>query len=105
MPTLKSTTPAGLPQVFSIYKKITSIGRATSNDVVLDIPSANDNEAQIVFDGRDFNIHAAEERGEIQVNGKKKRRSKIFHNDEILIGEVELVFSVYDEAQLDQDSS
>src|SRR5262249_53893707 len=67
-------------------------------------PSVRDHEAQIVFDGRDFNISVTDD-GEVQINGKKKRRSRIFHNDRILIGNVELFFSVYDEAHTDQGLS
>ena len=32
------------------------------------------------------------------INGKKKRRCKLFHNDRIRLGNAELVFSVYDES-------
>jgi transcriptional regulator with GAF, ATPase, and Fis domain len=97
MPCVKWIAPEGRPEVFSVYKKITSIGRAPSNDVAIDHPSLADFHAQIVFDGRDFNLSEVDRQGDIQLNGKKKRRSKIVHQDRIRLGEVELVFSVFDE--------
>jgi transcriptional regulator with GAF, ATPase, and Fis domain len=98
MPSLKWAQAQGRPRVFSIYKKITSIGRSPGNDVVIERPSVADFHCQIVFDGRDFNLSEVDPEGELQINGKKKRRGKIEHNDTILVGDVELLFSVYDEA-------
>ncbi len=110
MPNLKWMVKAGRPQSFPIYKKITTIGRAATNDVSLDENSLGEFHAQLVFDGRDFNLSEVEG-SPLLVNGKKKRRAKIFHNDRLTLGEVELVFSVYDEvtelpgAQADEHSA
>src|SRR5262249_40024744 len=82
-----------------VYKKITSIGRAQGNDVVIDRPALADYHCQIVFDGRDFNLSEVDRDGELCINGKKKRRGKLVHNDRLLVGDVDLVFSVYDEGQ------
>ena len=98
MPCLKSVQPQGRPKIFPIYKKITSVGRAAGNDVVLERPSVAEYHCQIVFDGRDFNLNEIDREGELQINGKKKRRGKLEHNDRLLVGDVELVFSVYDES-------
>jgi transcriptional regulator with GAF, ATPase, and Fis domain len=106
MPSLKRVATSGKPRVHSrqsqpshpICKKITTIGRSLANDVCLDGPAVSDFHAQIVFDGRDFNLSEVDRTGDIQVNGKAKRRTKLLHNDRLLIGGVELVFSVYDEA-------
>ncbi|MEM1417038.1 MAG: GAF domain-containing protein, partial [Myxococcota bacterium] len=98
MPSLKWVVAEGRPRVFPIYKKVTSIGRGAANDVAIDEPSLAEFHAQIVFDGRDFTLAEVERAGGLHVNGKKKRRAKIFHNDRLELGEnVELVFSVYDE--------
>jgi len=98
MPCLKSVQPQGRPKIFPIYKKITSVGSAAGNDVVLERPSVAEYHCQIVFDGRDFNLNEIDREGELQINGKKKRRGKLEHNDRLLVGDVELVFSVYDES-------
>ncbi|HEX5657880.1 MAG TPA: sigma 54-interacting transcriptional regulator [Polyangiales bacterium] len=98
MPSLKLVPLLGKPRVFPIYKKITTIGSAGGNDVNVEGGGVADFHAQIVFDGRDFNMSEVDRDGEIAINGKKKRRTKLVHNDRLQLGEVQLVFSVYDEA-------
>ena len=97
MPSLKWIVPQGRPRVFAIYKRVTSIGRAGANDISVDADSLQDHHAQIVFDGRDFSLNAVDPDSVILVNGKKKKKSKVFHNDKLTLGDVELVFSLYDE--------
>ena len=96
MPSLKWVASEGRPKIFPIYKKITTIGRGSANDVSIDDKSLEENHAQIVFDGRDFQLSDVD-KAPVVVNAKKKRRSKIYHNDRIQLGDVELTFSVYDE--------
>jgi transcriptional regulator with GAF, ATPase, and Fis domain len=97
MPCLKWSAPVGKPRTFPIFKKITSIGSAGGNDVCLENAGLCDYHAQIIFDGRDFNLSEVDTQGKILVNGKKKRRSKLIHNDRLALGDVELNFSLYDE--------
>ncbi len=97
MPCLKLVATSGRPKIFPIIKKITTIGRAGGNDVCLEPPDVADYHAQIVFDGRDFNLSEVDRSGEIAINGKKKRRAKLLHNDRLELGGVELLFSLYDE--------
>ncbi len=98
MTSLRWIASAGRPRVFPMFRKITSIGRSPSNDVCIDSKALADFHAQIVFDGRDFNLSEVDRDGEIQINDKKKRRAKLFHNDRLLLGDVELVFSMFDES-------
>jgi transcriptional regulator with GAF, ATPase, and Fis domain len=98
MPSLKLVPPAGRPRVYPIYKKITTIGRAMGNDVCIEGSGMADFHAQIVFDGRDFNLSEVDRHGEIAINSKSKRRAKLVHNDRLNLGGTDLVFSVYDEA-------
>ncbi|HEY6880063.1 MAG TPA: GAF domain-containing protein, partial [Polyangiales bacterium] len=100
MPSLKLVPLLGKPKVFPIYKKITTIGSAGGNDVCVEGTGLADFHAQIVFDGRDFNLSEVDRDGDIAINGKKKRRTKLVHNDRLQLGDVQLVFSVYDEAAL-----
>ena len=96
MPSVKWVVPQGRPRVFAVFKKITSLGRGAANDVVLDERTLAEHHAQIVFDGRDFTVQEVD--GALSVNGKRKRKAKIFHNDRLTLGDhVDLVFSVYDE--------
>jgi transcriptional regulator with GAF, ATPase, and Fis domain len=97
MPCLKLVATSGRPRIFPIYKKITTIGRAGGNDVCIDSEHVADYHAQIVFDGRDFNLAEVDRHGDIAINTKKKRRAKLLHNDRLELGGVELLFSLYDE--------
>ncbi|HSN84530.1 MAG TPA: sigma 54-interacting transcriptional regulator [Polyangiales bacterium] len=98
MPSLKWMVPQGPPRVFGIYKRVTSIGRAGANDVSIDSDSLAAHHAQIVFDGRDFGVAAVDPDAVLYVNGKKKKKSKVFHHDKLMLGDVELTFSLYDES-------
>jgi len=98
MPSLKWMVPEGRPRVFGIYKRVTSIGRAGANDVAIDSASVGAHHAQVVFDGRDFAVASVDPDVALLVNGKKKKKSKIFHNDKLTLGDVDLVFSLYDES-------
>jgi transcriptional regulator with GAF, ATPase, and Fis domain len=105
MPSLKWMVPQGRPRVFGIYKRVTSIGKAGANDVAIDSESLEAHHAQVVFDGRDFAVALVDPAVALLVNGKKKKKSKIFHNDKLRLGDVELVFSLYDEsASRDRDA-
>ncbi|MFK7985022.1 MAG: sigma 54-interacting transcriptional regulator [Sandaracinaceae bacterium] len=96
MPSLKWIRAEGRPQTFAIYKKITSIGRAGGNDVPI-AEGLADYHAQIVFDGKEFTLSEVDRKGEMRINGKKKRRGKLIHGDRITVGDVELQFSIFDE--------
>ncbi len=98
MPSLKWMVPQGRPRVFGIYKRVTSIGRAGANDVSIDSTALEAHHAQLVFDGRDFSVASIDSDAVLLVNGKKKKKSKIFHNDKLTLGDVDLVFSLYDES-------
>jgi transcriptional regulator with GAF, ATPase, and Fis domain len=99
MPCLRWIGAAGRGQLFPLYKAVSSIGRAGGNDVCLDAGGIADYHAQIVFDGRDFSLDEVDPVAEIQINGKRKRRARLQHNDKILIGTAELVFSLLEEAE------
>lgn len=105
MPCVRWIGAAGRGQVFPIYKAITSIGRAGGNDISLDGPGVADYHAQIVFDGRDFSLDEVDPVAEIQINSKRKRRARLQHNDKVLIGTAELVFSLLEEAEVPSNKS
>jgi transcriptional regulator with GAF, ATPase, and Fis domain len=103
MPSLKWIVPQGRPKVFPVYKKIVSIGSNAANDIC--IAGLSEYHAQVVFDGRDFNLAEVDTDGEIVVNAKKKRRCRLVHNDRMGLGTVELLFSLYDEAVVDSGAA
>src|SRR3982751_248023 len=97
MPTLKWFPPQGAPKSFSLYKPVSTIGRALGNDVAIASPGLSETHAQILFDGRDFNLEEVDKQGEILINGKKKRRARLVHGDRLTLGDAELASSMFDE--------
>ena len=97
MPTLKWFPNQGAPRHFTLFKPVSTIGRALGNDVAVPTPGIAETHAQVLFDGRDFNLEEVDKAGEILVNGKKKRRARLVHGDRLTLGDAELTFSMFDE--------
>ena len=102
MATLKIQLPGNGTKVYRIHKKLTSLGRGAEADVALPDPSLSDSPAHIHFDGREFNLAATDRDAEIFVNGRKRQKQKLAHEDRIRIGSVELEFSLYDQPGADE---
>jgi transcriptional regulator with GAF, ATPase, and Fis domain len=98
MPTLKYFASAGAPRVYCVHKPLTTIGKALGNDVAVKGAGVADHHAQILFDGRDFVLEELDRDGEIAINGKRKRRARLVHNDRVQLGAVELAFSMFAES-------
>jgi transcriptional regulator with GAF, ATPase, and Fis domain len=99
MPTLKCFAASGAPRLFPVHKPVSTIGKGLGNDVVIAGSGVSDHHAQIVFDGRDFILEEIDKAGDIAINGKKKRRARLVHNDRVNLGSVELAFSMFSEQQ------
>jgi transcriptional regulator with GAF, ATPase, and Fis domain len=97
MPTLKWFPTEGSPRAFVLLKPVSTIGRALGNDVAVPSKALAETHAQVLFDGRDFNLEEVDKQGEILINGKKKRRARLVHGDRLTFGDVELIFSMFDE--------
>jgi transcriptional regulator with GAF, ATPase, and Fis domain len=97
MPILKWFPPQGQPRTFVVHKPVTTVGRALGNDVAIPSRGLAETHAQLLFDGRDFNLEEVDKQGEILINGKKKRRARLVHGDRVTLGDVELAFSIFDE--------
>ncbi len=92
---------------FMLRKPLTSIGSARTNDIVLDDPSVESSHAMVQLDGGGFEIQAVTRKCEVRVNGRKKRKATLAHDDQVQIGEVTLQFSLFGgdtEAGLDEPS-
>jgi transcriptional regulator with GAF, ATPase, and Fis domain len=98
MATLRFFPPDGEPAVFPLHKPVTTVGRALTNDVHLPDQSVAHYHAQVVFDGRDFQLEEAERTAEILINGKKKRRARLVNGDRLTFGKALLTFSMFGEA-------
>src|SRR5271165_3268326 len=97
MPILKWFPPQGQPRTFVLYKPVSTIGRALGNDVAVPSAGLAETHAQILFDGRDFNLEEIDKQAEILINGKKKRRARLVHGDRLTLGDTQITFSMFDE--------
>ena len=70
----------------ALHKPVTTIGRATGNDIHIPDRSVSEHHAQIVFNGRDFQLEEVDRGAEILINGKKKRRARLVNGDRLTLG-------------------
>jgi transcriptional regulator with GAF, ATPase, and Fis domain len=98
MPTLKYFPPEGGPREYSVHKAVTTIGRSLDNDLSIPSHGVAEHHAQIIFDGRDFNLEEGDRQAEILINGKKKRRGRLCHGDRLALGSAQLAFSMFADA-------
>src|SRR3954462_3109544 len=98
MPTLKYFPPEGGPREYSVHKAVTTVGRALDNDLSVAGSDMVDHHAQIIFDGRDFNLEEGDRQAEILINGKKKRRARLCHGDRLPFGTAQFAFSMFADA-------
>jgi transcriptional regulator with GAF, ATPase, and Fis domain len=98
MPTVRYFPPEGRAREYSIHKAVSTLGRSLDNDLCLPFPEVAPHHAQILFDGRDFNLEEADRNAEILINGKKKRRARLCHGDRVTLGSAELAFSMFADA-------
>ncbi|HEX3477206.1 MAG TPA: sigma 54-interacting transcriptional regulator [Kofleriaceae bacterium] len=96
MPSLRLTAPGHPPTVYNLYKKITSLGSGPDNDIVLPDPLVVDGFA-VHFDGQTYTV-LAPKKAEFVVNGKKRGKHKLSHDDRLVLGSCELRFAMIDEA-------
>jgi transcriptional regulator with GAF, ATPase, and Fis domain len=98
MATLRYFPPNREPRLVAIHKAVTTLGREMGNDVSLEEADVAEHHAQIVFDGRDFQLEELDKRGEILINGRKKRRARLVNGDRIQLGSAQIGFSLFSEA-------
>src|SRR5260221_1804383 len=87
----------GSPIFFAVHKPVMTIGRALGNDVHIPDRSVKEHHAQIVFNGRDFQLEELDRIADIAINGKKKRRARLVDGDRLTLGTAQLGFSMYSE--------
>src|SRR3569623_2418627 len=101
MATLRMDLPGRGVTIYHNFKKIPSLGRSAESDIMLPDPGLAESHAYIHFDGRDFNIATTERDAELWVNGRKRNKHRLSHEDRIRLGIVELEFSLYDQPVTD----
>jgi transcriptional regulator with GAF, ATPase, and Fis domain len=97
MPSLRIEIPGKSPIVYHLYKKITSIGSSSDCDLVLPDPLLAESFAHIHFDGQVYTIATVSRKNEITVNGKKRKKHKLTHEDKLKMGPIELRFFLLDD--------
>ncbi|HTE50748.1 MAG TPA: sigma 54-interacting transcriptional regulator [Kofleriaceae bacterium] len=105
MPSLRVQIPGSGATVFHLYKKITSLGSSPECDVTLPDPLVPDSFAHIHFDGQVYTIATASRRHEVSINGKRRKKHRLSHDDKIIIGAIEMRFSLMDEAPPIEDEA
>ncbi len=96
MPSLRLTAPGHPPTIYHLHKKITSIGSGPDNDIVLPDPLVPDGYA-VHFDGQTYTVFAPR-KTEFVVNGKKRSKHKLSHDERLVIGSIDLRFAMVDDA-------
>ncbi|MEB2311178.1 MAG: sigma 54-interacting transcriptional regulator [Sorangiineae bacterium] len=97
MATIRYFPSDGAPVLIGLHKPMTTIGRGSGNDICLPDPSVAQHHAQIVFNGRDFQLEEVDRDADIRVNGKKKRRTRLASGDRLTLGNAQLGFSLFTE--------
>src|SRR5215813_3914905 len=105
MPSLRLTAPGTPPMVYSLYKKITSIGSGRENDVVLPDPLVAEAYASVHFDGQTYTLQVLAKKQEVVVNGKKRGKHKLTHEDRLVIGSCELRFAMMDDTPVIEEEA
>jgi transcriptional regulator with GAF, ATPase, and Fis domain len=95
MPSLRLTAPGHPATIYHLHKKITSIGSGPDNDIVLPDPLVPDGFA-VHFDGQTYTVFAPK-KTEFVVNGKKRSKHKLTHDERLVIGSCDLRFAMVDD--------
>ena len=99
MPSLSLKQPSTKrASTFVLEKPLTSVGTAPDNDIQLPRASSSEHHAVIHFDGTSFMIQPVSRSSAVLINGKKKRKHTLKHQDIVGLGEAELVFNMLDGA-------
>lgn len=80
--------------VKDITKPVTSIGKASDNDIVLDNPTVSRYHAKITFNGSTFSIEDLNSTNHVIVNGKFIDKCSIKNGDKFSLGEAIISFFV-----------
>jgi transcriptional regulator with GAF, ATPase, and Fis domain len=81
-----------------------TIGRAPGSDIQINDATVASHHAQIVFNGRDFQLEESDRNALITINGKTKRRARLVNGDRLCFGEAQFSFSIFSEFPLEKRS-
>ena len=83
-------TPDGKLRSTRLVKPLTSIGRSEDNDIRLEHPSVAESAVHIHYDGTAYRVGS--HGGTFQVNGKRRDEHVLAQDDQLRIGDCELLF-------------
>ncbi len=98
MPSLRVEIPGQGATVYHLYKKITSVGSSPECDVVLPDPLVAESFAHIHFDGQTYTVATISRKNEVTVNGKRRKKHRLSHDDRLTIGGISMRFCLIDDA-------
>jgi len=83
---------------FQVTKRLTSIGSAPTNDIVLTKKGVQPNHAVLSFDGKEFTLQTIDRKVEFEINDRRKRKATLAEGDVVQFGEASLTFRVLERA-------
>lgn len=81
-------------QRFELTRKLTGVGRAPDNKLVVDDPGILPYHAQVLRDGKSWVLSSLDRNAVLMVNGKERRHYSLKDGDILLLGGTELTFSM-----------
>jgi transcriptional regulator with GAF, ATPase, and Fis domain len=96
VPSLRVQVPGSGATIYQLYKPLTSLGSSPECDVVLPDPLIPDSFAMIHFDGQVYTLVTSSRKQEAVINGKRRKKHELRHDDRIVIGAIELDFALID---------
>jgi transcriptional regulator with GAF, ATPase, and Fis domain len=88
--------PGVRTRLHNIYRRVTSIGAGTDNDIVIDDGEVAESHCQLFFDGKKYVVATLDRAAVVYVNGKKTRKQVLQDQDVIRLGNSTLQFSLFD---------
>jgi transcriptional regulator with GAF, ATPase, and Fis domain len=86
-----------LQKQYPINRILTTIGRSTDNDICIPHPSVLPEHAQIHLDKGRCYVSAIDKNQQVMVNQKLTKKTLLEDGDEIQIGEIKLIFELWEE--------
>ncbi len=97
MPQLHYGLPNGASASYDLHKRLTSIGSADDNDIVLKDRTVAATHAIVQYNGRAFTLQSLVPEGFL-VGGKRLDAHELQHGEELSIGASRIRFAMYEEA-------
>ncbi len=103
MPLLTVKLFNGQQKLFSIVKRITSVGRSSENDLVIDDPTIPSSVLHLEWDGNQCRLCSHD--SPVRVNKKNIQETVLSNGDIVVLGDSQMVFSDSSNSELDDEPS